>query len=134
MATSKKKSGTSKKTTSKTRPAGKPKSRAKTASKAKPDKLTARQMAAKKKLETYVRTVSRDIDKVEREGRKALQKAEAQYKITLATIKADRAKLEKQMRSLAGKGEHAFDDVKKGVEAAYKDLSLAARKAYRRFT
>lgn len=51
----------------------------------------------------------------------------------LKQLKADRARLKKRMGELARQGEGAFDEIKSGVEGAYKELSEAVVRAYGHF-
>jgi len=80
-----------------------------------------------------VKGVSREIDKAEREAKKALKVAEKRYRGMLAQLKTDRAALQKRLKALASQGESAFDEIKIGVEGAYKELSEAVVKAYGHF-
>ncbi|MDR3498274.1 MAG: hypothetical protein P4L72_03505 [Parvibaculum sp.] len=105
---------------------------AKPARKAAP-KLSAEQAAAKKALEKQVKGISREIDKAEREAKKALRSAEKRYRGVLGQLKSDRTKLQQRLKTLAAQGENAFDEIKIGVEGAYRELSEAVVKAYGHF-
>jgi hypothetical protein len=96
-------------------------------------KLSAEQAAAKKALEKQVKGISREIDKAEREAKKALRSAEKRYRGVLGQLKSDRAKLQQRLKTLAAQGENAFDEIKIGVEGAYRELSEAVVKAYGHF-
>ncbi len=100
---------------------------------AKTAKLSPEQAKAKKALEAQVKTISRDIDKAEREAKRALKAAEKRYRSLLAQLKTDRGKLQQRFKVLAGQGESAFDEIKIGVEGAYKELAEAVVKAYGHF-
>jgi len=121
------------------RVAGKAKKKvAKAARSAKPrkklaPKLSAEQAAAKKMLEKQVKGISREIDKAEREAKKVLRASEKRYRGVLGQLKADRAKLQQRLKTLAAQGENAFDEIKLGVEGAYRELSDAVVKAYGHF-
>jgi len=97
-------------------------------------KVSAKQVSQQKKIAEQVKTVSKEIDRIEREGQKMLKQAEKRYNSTIKSLKGERAKLEKQAGTLATKGELAFEDVRKGVDAAYKDLAKAVKQAYKHFT
>lgn len=96
-------------------------------------RLSAEQAAARKALEKQVKGVSREIDKAEREAKKSLRDAEKRYRGILSGLKADRARLQKRLQTLASQGENAFDEIRAGVEAAYRELSEAVVKAYGHF-
>ena len=51
----------------------------------------------------------------------------------LKQLKADRSRLAKRAAELARQGEGAFDEIRTGVEGAYKELSEAVVRAYGHF-
>ena len=51
----------------------------------------------------------------------------------LKQLKADRTRLRVRLAELTKQGEGAFDEIKHGVEGAYKELSDAVGRAYGHF-
>ena len=73
------------------------------------------------------------MDKAEKEARKALKETEKRYSGLLKQLKADRARLRARLSDFAKQGEGAFDEIRTGVEGAYKELSDAVIRAYGHF-
>lgn len=134
MATAKK--TPAKKTVAKKTPAKKGAAKApvkkKAAVKAQP-KLTPERTKIRRDLEKQIAKLSKEVDKAEKEAKKALKVTERRYGGVLKQLKADRARLQVRMSQLAKQGEGAFDEIKTGVEGAYKELSEALIKAYGHF-
>lgn len=124
--------GPVKKAATKKAPAKKTVARKPAAKKAAP-KLTPEKTKMRRDLEKQIAKLSKEVDKAEKEAKKALKVTERRYVGVLKQLKADRARLQVRMSQLAKQGEGAFDDIKTGVEGAYKELSEAVVKAYGHF-
>ena len=127
-----------KKTAKKTKTAAKAK-KAKTAktagarSAAKKRRKAGSKAADLKRLETYLRDISKEIDRAGKVAKAALARTEKEYERHLKDLRKRSVVVEKRVRVLAGKGDAAFHDLRSSVEKTARELQGSVQKAVKRF-
>ena len=118
----------------------------KTAKKAKTTKRTAAGGAAKSKrktptraaelrrLEGYLKDISREIDRAGKVAKAALARTEKEYERHLKDLRKRRVVVEKRVKALTNKGDAAFGDLKVSLEKTARELQSSVRKAVKRFS
>ena len=89
--------------------------------------------AETRRLQSYVKQISREIDQIGRKAQKAVAATEKEYNKQLRDLRRKHASVEKKLGTLIGKSDEAFHEMKKGFESAAKEVANAVTKASRQF-
>lgn len=83
----------------------------------------------RKQWQAHWKEISKKFDEAKREGRRLFSLSKRQYETSLRDLERQRKKLQSDLRRLAGRGDLAWTDVKKGFKAAAKDVDRAVKRA-----
>jgi len=82
-----------------------------------------------KQWQAHWKEIAKKFDEAKREGRRLFSLSKRQYEKSVRNLERQRKKLQGDLRRLAGRGDLAWTDVKKGFKAAAKDVDRAVKKA-----
>jgi len=89
--------------------------------------------AYEEKLEAQLKEWNAEIDKLKAKAAKAKADAQITYHEKIAKIKEKKEVVQKKMTELGNAGEDAWEDLRAGVEKAWKNFEDAVKSAMNQF-
>ncbi len=84
------------------------------------------------KLEARLEELSREIDQVQAQAKKAIAKTQQKYEKILKNLRKKRVAAKRELEQLVNKGDTALHDLKGGVSGVARRFDRAVRRAFRR--
>lgn len=86
------------------------------------------------KLYVRLKEWNAEIDRLEQGARNAQEETRLEYERKLADLRTKQRQMERQLQQLSEASETAWDDMRKGTEAAFENFGEAVRRAMSRFS
>lgn len=85
-----------------------------------------------KKVEAKLEEWNAEVDKLKAKAKQEKVDAESDYKKEISIFEEKKEELQARLHKLQGASEHAWEDMKEGIEKATKELQQSFDRAYKK--